>query len=122
MTILYALIGNSFKVDQGGWLIVLLVSTNVMFYFFTLAPLLWVVLSEIFSKRIRGAAISIGALAHWIDNFTLTYSFPTIKSSLGWAVNFWLYGLICFLGIVVIYFILPETKGKSLETLEKELS
>jgi len=122
MAILYALIGYSFKVDQNGWVIVLLVLTNVMFYSFTLAPLLWVVLSEIFPNRIRGAAISIGALAHWIGNFTLTYSFPTIKSSLGWAVNFWLYGLICFVGFIVIYFILPETKGKSLEALEKELS
>ncbi|WP_245803688.1 sugar porter family MFS transporter [Algoriphagus marinus] len=122
MTILYALIGYSFLVDQGGWVIVLLVLTNVMFYSFTLAPLLWVVLSEIFPTRIRGAAISIGALAHWIGNFTLTYSFPAIKANLGWANNFWLYGLICFAGFVIIYFILPETKGKSLEQLEKELS
>jgi len=121
MAILYALIGYSFKVDQGGWVIVLLVLTNVMFYSFTLAPLLWVVLSEIFPTRIRGASISICALAHWIGNFTLTYSFPTIKASLGWAVNFWLYGLICFVGFIIIYFILPETKGKSLEALEKEL-
>jgi sugar porter (SP) family MFS transporter len=73
MAILYALIGYSFQVDQGGWVIVLLVLTNVMFYSFTLAPLLWVVLSEIFPTRIRGAAISIGALAHWVGNFTLTY-------------------------------------------------
>ncbi|MFT4855865.1 MAG: sugar porter (SP) family MFS transporter [Algoriphagus sp.] len=120
MAMIYTLIGYSFQVDQGGWLIVLLVLTNVMFYSFTLAPLLWVVLSEIFPTRIRGAAISIGALAHWVGNFTLTYSFPTIKENLGWANNFWLYGLICFIGFVVIYFILPETKGKSLEQLEKE--
>jgi MFS family permease len=102
MTVLYALIGYSFQVDQGGWVIVLLVLTNVMFYSFTLAPLLWVILSEIFPTRIRGAAISIGALAHWIGNFTLTYSFPTIKANLGWANNFWLYGLICLSGFVII--------------------
>jgi len=120
MAILYGLIGYAFQVDQGGWVIVLLVLANVMFYSFTLAPLLWVVLSEIFPTRIRGAAISIGALAHWVGNFTLTYSFPTIKANLGWANNFWLYGLICFAGFVIIYFVLPETKGKSLEQLEKE--
>ncbi len=120
MAILYALIGYSFFVNQGGWVIVVLVLTNVMFYSFTLAPLLWVVLSEIFPTRIRGAAISIGALAHWIGNFTLTYSFPAIKANLGWANNFWLYGLICAVGFVIIYFVLPETKGKSLEALEKE--
>lgn len=121
MAILYGLIGYSFSVDQGGWVIVLLVLTNVMFYSFTLAPLLWVVLSEIFPTRIRGAAISIGALAHWVGNFTLTYFFPAIKENLGWANNFWLYGLICAFGFVVVYLVLPETKGKSLEDLEKEL-
>jgi SP family sugar porter-like MFS transporter len=121
MAFLYLLIGYSFYADQGGWVVVLLVLANVMFYSFTLAPLLWVVLSEIFPTRIRGAAMSIAALAHWVGNFTLTYSFPTIKESLGWANNFWLYGIICALGFVVLYLVLPETKGKSLEQIEKEL-
>lgn len=122
MSILYGLIGYSFSVDHGGLVIVLLVLTNVMFYSFTLAPLLWVVLSEIFPTRIRGAAISIGALAHWLGNFTLTYFFPAIKENLGWANNFWLYGLICAFGFVVVYLVLPETKGKTLEQLEQDLN
>jgi sugar porter (SP) family MFS transporter len=121
MAFLYLLIGYSFYVDQGGWVVVFLVLANVMFYSFTLAPLLWVVLSEIFPTRIRGAAMSIAALAHWVGNFTLTYTFPTIKESLGWANNFWLYGIICAFGFVVLYLVLPETKGKSLEQIEREL-
>jgi sugar porter (SP) family MFS transporter len=121
MAIIYSFIGYSFFIEQGGLVIVFLVLSNVMFYSFTLAPLLWVVLSEIFPTRIRGAAISIAALAHWVGNFTLTYSFPTIKENLGWANNFWLYGAICAFGFVVIYFVLPETKGKTLEQIEKEL-
>jgi sugar porter (SP) family MFS transporter len=121
MAFLYLLIGYSFYIDKGGWVVVLLVLANVMFYSFTLAPLLWVVLSEIFPTRIRGAAMSIAALAHWIGNFSLTYSFPTIKENLGWANNFWLYGVICAFGFVVLCFVLPETKGKSLEQIEKEL-
>jgi SP family sugar porter-like MFS transporter len=121
MAFLYLLIGYSFYVDQGGWVVVFLVLANVMFYSFTLAPLLWVVLSEIFPTRIRGAAMSIAALAHWVGNFTLTYSFPTIKENLGWANNFWLYGVICAIGFVVLYLVLPETKGKSLEQIEREL-
>ncbi|WP_194972358.1 sugar porter family MFS transporter [Aquiflexum lacus] len=121
MAFLYLLIGYSFYVDQGGWVVVFLVLANVMFYSFTLAPLLWVVLSEIFPTRIRGAAMSIAALAHWVGNFTLTYSFPTIKENLGWANNFWLYGIICAIGFVVLYIVLPETKGKSLEQIEREL-
>ncbi|MDF9794914.1 sugar porter (SP) family MFS transporter [Catalinimonas alkaloidigena] len=121
MAITYALIGYCFYANYEGFLIVLLVLANVMFYSITLAPLLWVVLSEIFPNRIRGAAMSIAAFAHWLGNFTLTFSFPTIKENLGWANNFWLYGVICAIGFVVLYYILPETKGKSLEEIEHEL-
>lgn len=121
MALVYALIGYCFYANYGGFLIVLLVLANVMFYSITLAPLLWVVLSEIFPNRIRGAAMSIAAFAHWVGNFTLTFSFPTIKENLGWANNFWLYGIICAVGFVVLYYILPETKGKSLEEIEHEL-
>ncbi len=121
MALVYALIGYCFYANYEGFIIVLLVLANVMFYSITLAPLLWVVLSEIFPNRIRGAAMSIAAFAHWVGNFTLTFSFPTIKESLGWANNFWLYGLICAIGFVVLYYILPETKGKSLEEIEHEL-
>jgi SP family sugar porter-like MFS transporter len=121
MTALYAGLGYSFYANLGGTPVVVLVLLNVMFYSISLAPLLWVVLSEIFPTRVRGAAISIGALAHWIGNFTLTYSFPAIKENLGWANNFWLYGAICAVGFVIIWLVLPETKGKSLEQIEQEL-
>jgi SP family sugar porter-like MFS transporter len=121
MAIVYALIGYCFYSDYTGLVIVLLVLANVMFYSITLAPLLWVVLSEIFPNRIRGAAMSIAALAHWIGNFSLTFTFPAIKENLGWANNFWLYGLICAFGFIVLYFVLPETKGKTLEEIERQI-
>jgi SP family sugar porter-like MFS transporter len=121
MAIVYALIGYCFYSNYTGMVIVLLVLANVMFYSITLAPLLWVVLSEIFPNRIRGAAMSIAALAHWVGNFSLTFTFPAIKENLGWANNFWLYGLICAVGFVVIWFILPETKGKTLEEIELQV-
>ena len=121
MAIIYGLIGYCFYASYNGVVIVLLVLANVMFYSFTLAPLLWVVLSEIFPNRIRGAAMSIAALAHWVGNFTLTYTFPAIKENLGWANNFWLYALICGVGFVVLLKVLPETKGKTLEEIERDL-
>ena len=121
MAVVYALMGYCFYLNYTGAVIVLLVLANVMFYSITLAPLLWVVLSEIFPNRIRGAAMSIAALAHWVGNFSLTFTFPAIKENLGWVNNFWLYGLICAVGFVVIWFILPETKGKTLEEIELQV-
>lgn len=121
MALVYALIGYCFYSGYSGVIIVLLVLANVLFYSITLAPLLWVVLSEIFPNRIRGAAMSIAALAHWVGNFSLTFTFPAIKDSLGWANNFWLYGVICAIGFMVLYFVLPETKGKTLEEIERQV-
>jgi SP family sugar porter-like MFS transporter len=51
----------------------------------------------------------------------LTFSFPFLNKSLGPHGTFWLYGAICLIGFVVIYWKLPETKGKTLEQIEREL-
>jgi hypothetical protein len=65
--------------------------------------------------------MSLSAVALWIGNFSLTFSFPTIKENLGWSLNFWLYAVICIAGFILILIKLPETKEKSLEQIEQEL-
>jgi sugar porter (SP) family MFS transporter len=121
MAILYGIIGLLFYNEVSGLPIVIFILLNVTAYELTLAPVVWVILSEIFPNRVRGAAMSLSALVLWIGNFSLTYSFPVIKENIGWANNFWLYGVICLIGFVILYFVLPETKNKSLEQIEKEL-
>lgn len=122
MAVIYGLIGGSFFTGYTGAPIVVLTLLNVMFYSLSLAPLFWVVISEIYPNRIRGAAMSIGATTHWVANFLLTFSFPAIKEAVGWANNFWLYGVVCLIGFIVLYRYLPETKGKSLEQIEREIA
>jgi len=118
---IYILEGYLFKTGVQGIPIVLLTLSSVAIYSFTLAPVVWVILSEIFPNRIRGAAMSLSAAVLWIGNFSLTFTFPSIKENLGWSHNFWLYAAICIAGFLFLYFKLPETKGKSLEQIEKEL-
>jgi len=118
---IYTLEGYLFHLGIQGIPIVILTLASVAVYSFTLAPVVWVILSEIFPNRIRGAAMSLAAVALWIGNFSLTFSFPTIKLNLGWSLNFWLYAIICGIGFVVLWYKLPETKGKSLEEIEKIL-
>ena len=81
----------------------------------------WVVISEIFPNRIRGAAMSLAVSALWIACFLLTYTFPILNKSLGASGTFWLYGAICVLGGAFIAARLPETKGKTLEEIEQLL-
>jgi MFS family permease len=90
-------------------------------YAMSLAPVTWVVISEIFPNRIRGAAMSVAVSSLWIACFLLTYTFPLLNKQLGSAVTFWLYAAICLAGFVFIFFRLPETKNKTLEEIEKEL-
>jgi MFS family permease len=121
LAVIYIIEGWFFRNDVQGLPIVILTLSSVAIYSFTLAPVVWVILSEIFPNRIRGAAMSLSAVVLWIGNFSLTFTFPSIKENLGWSLNFWLYGLICIAGFIIIYLKLPETKGKSLEQIEKEL-
>ena len=122
LALIYIIEGYFFHINKLGIPIVILTLASVAIYSFTLAPVVWVILSEIFPNRIRGAAMSLAAIALWIGNFSLTFTFPSIKENLGWTLNFWLYAIICIIGFVVIVYKLPETKGKSLEEIENILT
>jgi MFS family permease len=121
LALIYIVEGYMFQAGIQGIPIVVLTLASVAIYSFTLAPVVWVILSEIFPNRIRGAAMSLSAVMLWIGNFSLTFTFPAIKENLGWSLNFWLYAAICIAGFLIILFKLPETKGKSLEHIEREL-
>ncbi len=87
----------------------------------SLAPVVWVVISEIFPNRIRGAAMSVAVASLWMACFILTYTFPLLNRKFGPAKTFWVYAVICVAGFIFIKFRLPETKGKTLEQIEKEM-
>ena len=99
----------------------ILVVLAIACYSMSLAPVVWVVISEIFPNRIRGAAMSVAVFSLWLACAVLTLTFPFLKNSLGSHGTFWLYGFICVLGFLVIFKKLPETKGKSLEDIERHL-
>ena len=122
LAVIYLIEGYFFHIGIKGIPIVILTLASVAVYSLTLAPVVWVILSEIFPNRIRGAAMSLAAVSLWIGNFSLTFTFPSIKENLGWTLNFWLYAVICLIGLLVIVFRLPETKGKSLEEIENILT
>ena len=121
LAIIYIAMGCCYSVGVKGLPMLLLVLAAIGCYAMSLAPVTWVVISEIFPNRIRGAAMSVAVSALWIACFILTYTFPILNAKLGSAGTFWLYAAICVAGFVFIKFKLPETKGKSLEQLEREL-
>jgi sugar porter (SP) family MFS transporter len=120
MAVSEILLGLCFHFAVTGLPVVILAILAVAFYSFTLAPITWVLISEIFPNRIRGAAVALATSALWISSFLLIFLFPFIQK-LGIAVAFWLYAAILIAGFVVIKFKLTETKGKTLEQIEREM-
>ncbi len=118
---IYVAMGFCYQSGVKGLPMLLLVLAAIGCYAMSLAPVTWVVISEIFPNRIRGAAMSVAVSSLWIACFILTYTFPILNRNLGAAGTFWLYGGICVAGFFFILLRLPETKGKTLEEIEKEL-
>ena len=100
---------------------IILVVAAIACYAMSLGPVTWVLLSEIFPNRIRGVAMSVCTFALWTACCILTYTFPLLNRTLGSSGTFWVYAAICAAGFIFFMSKLPETKGKPLETLEKEL-
>ena len=109
-----------FQLD-GVWILAFVLGF-IAIYAATLGPVTWVALSEIFPNRIRGYALSIATLALWIANFITTASFPVMKANFGLPITFAIHAAICFIYLVFIFFKVPETKGKSLEEIELQLT
>ena len=118
---IYAVMGTLYYFHFQGWPLLVLVILAIACYSMSLAPVTWVVLSEIFPNKIRGAAMSVATIGLWAACFILTYTFPLLNNSFGASGTFWLYGIICISGFVFIFKKLPETKGKSLEEIEHQL-
>ncbi len=121
LAVVYGVMGWCYHTHVQGLPMLVLVLAAIACYSMSLAPVTWVVISEIFPNRIRGAAMAVAVSSLWIACFLLTYTFPLLNKQLGSSGTFWLYGAICVLGFIFIFFKLPETKGKSLEQIEKEL-
>ena len=118
---IFAILGGMYFFHLKGLPLLIMVVMAIACYAMSLAPVTWVILSEIFPNRIRGAAMSVATFSLWAACFVLTYTFPLLNQLLKASGTFWLYGLICLLGFFFILKKLPETKGKSLEQIEHEM-
>lgn len=122
LAVVYAILGGAYYFEFSGWPVLVLVVTAIAIYAMSLAPITWVVLSEIFPNRLRGVAMSIATFSLWIASFILTFTFPIMNEAFGTYGIFWIYSAICIMGYVFIKRKLPETKGKSLEEIEIEFT
>lgn len=116
---LYLALGGLYFTHQHGWPLLVLVVLAIGCYAMTLAPITWVILSEIFPNEARGACVAVCTTALWAACFVLTYTFPLLNAAVGTARTFWLYAVICAAGFFFVLRRVPETKGRTLEEIER---
>jgi len=108
----------------GTWLLVFMLRYIACFAI-SVGPVTWVILSEIFPPRIRGRAMGIATVFLWTSNYIVTQTFtmmdesPSLVQKYHHAFPFWLYGVMCVLLFLFVLRFVPETKGKTLEEIEK---
>lgn len=119
LALIYIVLGALYFGKFVGWPLLVLVVAAIACYAMTLAPITWVILSEIFPNEARGACVAICSCALWAACFVLTYTFPLLNAGMGTAFTFWLYAAICAAGFLFVQRYLPETKGRSLEEIER---
>lgn len=118
---IYLTLGYCYYLGMTGIFMVALVVAAISVYAMTLGPVTWTLLAELFPNRVRGIAMATCTFALWTGCCTLTFLFPPMNASLGTYGTFWVYSGICVFAFIFLFKACPETKGKSLEELEREL-
>ncbi len=103
------------------WIAVASIFVFIISFAFSLGPLLWLMVSEIFPLEVRGTAMGVAVFSCWFWNFVVSGTFLSLLNAAGPSKTFLLYALMCAVGFVVCYFYLPETKGVSLESIEENI-
>jgi SP family xylose:H+ symportor-like MFS transporter len=117
-------LGLAFYTHNEGLVALIFMLMYVAFFAMSWGPVTWVLLSEIFPNSIRGA-MSIAVAAQWIANWLVSFTFPILNDNqaltriFNHGFSYWIYGLMGIVAAIFVWKLVPETKGKTLEQIEK---
>lgn len=124
MAVAMLALGTSFALQATGTASLLFMLLYVACFAYSWGPVCWVLLAEIFPNSIRSKALALAVAAQWIANYLVSWTFPMMDGNSALVARFhhgfayWLYGLMALLAAGLVWKLLPETKGKSLEEME----
>lgn len=121
MSLGYMLIATTIDSGTSSYLLLAFILMTAGAFAATLGPVVWVVMSEIFPNRARGTGMAITTFFLWTACYILTLTFPMLAEGLGKTGTFIIYSIICIAGGLFVIFMIPETKERTLEELEKIL-
>jgi sugar porter (SP) family MFS transporter len=103
----------------GGLVTVLALVVFIASFAFSMGPIVWTLISEIYPNRVRGRAISVATAVNWLAAFLVAQFFLSLVDAIGESVTFFLFALMCVATYVFVWFLVPETKGRSLEEIQE---
>ena len=123
MIVFLALTAMAFSKGGGNTSVIIYLIGFIAFFGFSQGAVIWVFISEIFPNSVRSQGGSLGSFTHWIMAAIVSWTFPIIveESTDGGFYSFIFYSFMMLLHLIFVWKVLPETKGKSLETIQKEL-
>lgn len=111
-------ISHSVPAKDISWLSILCIVVFNLMFSLAWGSVPWLVMAEINPLRVRGFACSLATSTNWLMQFVVTYTYNSMVDALTMQGTYWVYAGISFLGFLFVYFLLPETKGKTLEEIE----
>jgi MFS transporter, SP family, arabinose:H+ symporter len=117
-------VGWMFKADVGGIFLLIAILAFIGAFAMALGPIPWILCSEIFPMRVRGRAMSVATFTIWTSCYIVAQTFPMLNDSaaVGPALTFWIYAACSLAALLFVFFMVPETKGRSLEEIEAGFS
>ncbi|UUZ90078.1 sugar porter family MFS transporter [Paenibacillus sp. P25] len=120
MTICLVVVGYGFHTPTiSGYLVLTFILLYVASFAVSFGPVVWVMISEIFPTRIRGRATAIASLCLWAADYLVSQTFPMLLEGIGTSATFWLFAVVSWIAVIFCIRMVPETKGKSLEQIER---
>ena len=119
MGLFILLVALSFQSGLPGTWTLVFVLCYIGSFALSLGPVVWVYISELFPTRIRGRAMAVATVCLWCACYLVSQTFPDLVERLGRPVPFYVYGAMCMVMAVFVWLVVPETKGKTLEEIER---
>lgn len=120
-TLSLLLVGWVFFTHQTGALLLWCVAGFIGAFSMAMGPISWLLCSEVFPNKVRGRAMSLAALTVWVACYLVAQTFPMLNDhpSIGPAVTFWIYAGVSLFSFCFVVLLVPETKGRTLEQIER---
>jgi MFS family permease len=121
MLVSLVLLGLAFLAELSSVITLLFILLYIMSFAIGMGPVFWVIIGEIFPPRAKAEGVSAGSTVNWLSNFAVSLAFLPVVDAIGQGETFWIFAVICLVGLWFVGRYVPETKEREFETVDADL-